>query len=358
MGQVSTMRMVGVQICLLVLLAFRYSPVLAFVCPVPPQAIVTVAGIDFYIDDKHSVIDSRLEQQSLEQSKPLRDSLYELGQLADGTGRARDPMSADCALEWLRQWARGRAFTKLARGGTVQRVMAVVSVSNVFRVVLGRIEVSPEDKALIGSWLAGLAQSISELEDQGRPGDLQNNVTFWSALAVYNIGALQHDNHMKQWAADVYHRALGSLNKNGYFPREIQRGKQALRYQWFALAPLVVMYVISDERDGLRRDDYTVQLGKALAAAQAALLDVGRISRDAGTDVDAGGIRDYALTRAIMRLSRCVAPSSATVNIGVPSDNELARDWRLGSAFMFPACGDISRLMAGHQLGAKGYGAP
>jgi hypothetical protein len=49
----------------------------------------------------------------------------------------------------LYQWVRDYAFTKLKSGGSVRRIFAVASASNVYRVLLGRIEVSPEDRALI-----------------------------------------------------------------------------------------------------------------------------------------------------------------------------------------------------------------
>jgi hypothetical protein len=335
-------RTVAMRACLWVLLALWSLPAPAFVCPVPPPAIVTVTGVDFYIDDKHSVIDPRLEQQSVELNKPLRDAMYALGEMADGTGRARDPMSADCALQWLRQWARNGAFTKLGRGGTVERAVAVASATDAYRVVLRRIEVPAEDRALIGGWFVGLARSLVELENSVRPGEHQNNVTFWSALAVHNIGTLQRDEHLKRWAGEVYQRGLGSLNADGFFANEIKRGRQALRYQWFALAPLVAMYVVSGDDDGLRSSEDTARLRKALAAAQASLTNVGPMSQDAGTEVDAAGIRDYALTRTTARLSRCVSPSFAATSLDVPPDRDIARDWRLGSAFAYPTCVDVA----------------
>ena len=336
-------RSIAMRVYLWALLALCSLPARAFVCPVPPAAIVTVTGVDFYIDNKHSVIDPRLERQSVELNKPLRDAMYELGEMADGTGRARDPMSADCALRWLRRWAHDGAFTKLGRGGTVERAVAVASATDAYRAVLRRADVSVKDRALIGEWFVGLARSLVELENSVRPGAQQNNVTFWSALAVYNIGTLQRDEDLKRWAAQVYHRGLNSLNADGFFANEIKRGRQALRYQWFALAPLVVMYVVSGDDDGLRNADDTSRLRIALAAAQAALADVGPISQDAGTAVDASGIRDYALTRTTARLSRCVNPSFAATNLDVPPDRDIARDWRLGSAFAYPTCGEVAR---------------
>lgn len=339
----TTNRSIAMRACLSALLALCSLPARAFVCPVPPPAIVTVTGVDFYIDKKHSVIDPRLEQQSVESNKPLRDAMYELGEMADGTGRARDSKSADCALGWLRRWANDGAFTKVGRGGTVERAVAVASATDAYRVVLGRMDVSAEDRVLIGRWFLGLARSLVEQENSVRPGAQQNNVTFWSALAVYNIGTLQRDARLKRWATEVYHRGLDSLNADGFFANEIKRGRQALRYQWFALAPLVVMYVVSGDDDGLRSSDDTSLLRSALAAAHGSLTDVGPISRDAGTAVDASGIRDYALTRTTARLSRCVSPSFATTNLDVPPDRDIARDWRLGSAFAYPTCGDVAR---------------
>jgi hypothetical protein len=340
----TTNRTIVVQACLSTMIALCSLPAkAAFVCPISPPAIVTVTGIDFYIDNKHSVIDPRLEQQSVEQNKPLRDAMYSLGEMSDGTGRARDPMSADCALGWLRQWAREGALTKIGRGGSVERAVAVASATDAYRVVLGRMDVSAEDRALIGGWFGGLALSLIELENSVRPGDQQNNVTFWSALAVHNIGTLQHDERLKRWAADVYQRGLHSLNSDGFFANEIKRGRQAARYQWFALAPMVVMYVVSRDDDGFRNGDNTARLRRAVTAAQNSLTNVGPISRDAGTKVDASGIGDYALTRTTARLSQCVSTSFAVTNLEVPPDRDIARDWRLGSAFAYPSCMDVAK---------------
>ena len=76
-----------------------------------------------------------------------------------------------------------------------------------------------------------------------RPGDAdhENNHAYWRALCATSVGILTSDNKLYRRGLAQYVRAIGQLNRDGSFPLEMARHENALHYQSFALAPLVMI---------------------------------------------------------------------------------------------------------------------
>lgn len=302
-------------------------------CPTPPVLPPSLGGINYYVDAKGSIIDLELQKRSEEQSQYLRDALYNNGKLAEGGDGAKALATQACALGWMEVWARRDALARVDKGGTVLQVVSAASLSMAYRTALAMGKDTPLAHQEINRWLERLATSIARNEDVGRPGDQRNNVTYWAALTAYNSAVVSGNGTLADWARGVYRQALSEIDDEGFFPSELKRGQQALRYQWFALTPLVTLYVTSRDGDGFRDAQSRARLAKAIEAARAGLTDTGAISRRAGTQVDSGGIAGYALTRVTQRLASCVVTDS-------PGDapSSLSRDWRLGIGFRDLRC--------------------
>lgn len=302
-------------------------------CPTPPELPPSLGSVDYYTDAKHSVIDPELQKRSEEQNKFLRDALYALGRMAEGGDRPEMLATQACALGWMEAWARRDALERVDKGGTVLQVVSAASLSMAYRTALALGKEAPREHGEVNRWLEQLATSIARNEDVGRPGDQRNNVTYWAALAAYNTSVVTGNRALAAWSRDVYRQALSEIDEEGFFPSELKRGQQALRYQWFAVTPLVTLYVTSREKDGFRDERSRARLVKAITAARAGLTDTALISRRAGTKVDAEGVSGYALTRVTQRLADCVVS-------GTPGENpaSLPRDWRLGIGFRNLRC--------------------
>ncbi len=302
-------------------------------CPTPPELPPSLGSVDYYTDAKHSVIDPELQKRSEEQNRFLRDALYALGRMAEGGDRPQVLATQACALSWMEAWARRDALERVDKGGTVLQVVSAASLSLAYRTALALGKEAPREHLAVNRWLEQLATSITRNEDMGRPGDQRNNVTYWAALAAYNTSVVTGNRALSTWSRDVYRQALAEIDNEGFFPSELKRGQQALRYQWFAVTPLVTLYVTSHDKDGFRDEYSRARLAKAITAARAGLTNTAPMSRRAGTKVDAEGVSGYALTRVTQRLADCVVS-------GTPSDNpaSLTRDWRLGIGFRNLRC--------------------
>jgi len=75
------------------------------------------------------------------------------------------------------------------------------------------------------------------------PGDdaHENNHAYWRALCATSVGILTSDDKLYRRGLAQYFRAIGQINPDGSFPLEMARHENALHYQSFALAPLVMI---------------------------------------------------------------------------------------------------------------------
>jgi poly(beta-D-mannuronate) lyase len=81
------------------------------------------------------------------------------------------------------------------------------------------------------------------LDQDPHPGDStrENNHAYWRALCATSVGILTSDDKLYRRGLAQYVRAIGQINPDGSFPLEMARHENALHYQSFALAPLVMI---------------------------------------------------------------------------------------------------------------------
>jgi poly(beta-D-mannuronate) lyase len=99
------------------------------------------------------------------------------------------------------------------------------------------------------------------------PGDSahENNHAYWRALCATSVGILASDDKLYRRGLAQYVRAIGQINPDGSFPLEMARHENAIHYQSFALAPLVMIAELA-RRQGI--DLYSLRVnGHTIADA-------------------------------------------------------------------------------------------
>lgn len=147
-----------------------------------------------------------------------------------------------CALAQLDAWAQGGALLDYDREESPQawyQVEWTLSAAGIADSVL--VNDATLDAAVqkrVTAWLAEAARKDISFE---KPGDSNNNHHYWRALAATAIGITAADDKLYHFGMQAYVDAIGEIDSNGAFPKEMARHENAIHYQGFALEPLVMI---------------------------------------------------------------------------------------------------------------------
>lgn len=147
-----------------------------------------------------------------------------------------------CALAQMDAWAKAGALLDYDRDESSQawyQVEWTVSAAGVTDSVLVTDATLDADRQKrVTEWLVNAARKDIAHE---RPKDTANNHHYWRALAATSVGVAAGDDMLFQFGVETYKEAIGELDANGAFPKEMARHENATHYQGFALQPLVVI---------------------------------------------------------------------------------------------------------------------
>jgi poly(beta-D-mannuronate) lyase len=155
------------------------------------------------------------------------------------TGSHRE---AGCALAQLDAWAKAGALLDYDRDESsqawyqVEWTLSSAGVTDSVLVADATLDAGQQKR--VTDWLDAAARKDIEQE---RPKDTANNHHYWRALAATSVGVAAGDDKLFQFGVDTYKEAIGELDANGAFPKEMARHENATHYQGFALQPLVVI---------------------------------------------------------------------------------------------------------------------
>lgn len=149
---------------------------------------------------------------------------------------------ARCALDALNLWAKagalldydGKANTQswFQAGWTLGSIAASTSI------LATNPSLNQEELRTVTRWLDTAAHKLLSWEPPDAPG---NNLHYWRALAATAVGVIADDRKLFDFGCNTFREAVGEIDANGAFPREMQRHERSLHYQTFALAPLILI---------------------------------------------------------------------------------------------------------------------
>ena len=156
-----------------------------------------------------------------------------------------DTREAVCVASLLAKWADDDALLDYTYQESSQAWYQVEwtlsSISLSWSVVQADPAIPPAQRAAILNWMHKATQYM--FDQDPHPGDdaHENNHAYWRALCATSVGILTSDDKLYRRGLAQYFRAIGQINHDGSLPLEMARHENALHYQSFALAPLVMI---------------------------------------------------------------------------------------------------------------------
>ena len=259
-------------------LAMLMSPQLAFACDAPPDPVGSLSFGSRYAEgsETQSEIDTAGEAEAEDALRPIDDFLRDLTARANDVLRGDGDVTgeADCIVSQIAVWAKAGAL------GDLQSETAGLTIgSRLAGFGLVMLQVTPhstrtDDVVVIGAWLNGLMRTQMAFWEQDAPkGARQGNLRAWAALAGSAVARLQDDAVIRAWSTWSVSYLLCTAAPDGSLPREMERGRLALKYQLHAIAPLVVATLLLD-RDGIAvKDNCNGALQRIVAFVMADISD-------------------------------------------------------------------------------------
>lgn len=214
-------------------------------CLEPPPSLHDITAFHYFKDKANSIIDPDLLARNRLAVRPLEDYARSVQGIAEAYLRSApvDSAIAQCALDWLWEWANDDALLgeMSSRQAVYQREWTTIALALPFLTVRDNPSLDPARRARVVSWFHDLGDAIRRAHDQGGAIDTLNNHMNWAAAAVMTTAIIAHDDVGLNWALTRYRMALQQIQPEGSLPLEMARGSRARHYHLFALSPLVLM---------------------------------------------------------------------------------------------------------------------
>lgn len=152
-----------------------------------------------------------------------------------------DAAAADCALDWLADWAGADALTGPANmtGKAVRKWTLSAAAFSLLK-IQDAPGLDAEHLAQVRQWLRKVAGIVIQ-EHSNLPPQKINNHFYWAAAAVGAVGIATDDRSLLDWSVEAYRRSVRAIDADGVLPREMARRSRALAYHLYALQPLVML---------------------------------------------------------------------------------------------------------------------
>ena len=168
--------------------------------------------------------------------------------VSNGAGRyvaTGDSAEAVCVANLLARWAAANALLDYSfqesSQAWYQAEWTLSSVSLAWSVVQTDPSIPAAQRAAILGWMHKVTEYMFDQDPHPGEPARENNHAYWRALCATSVGILTSDDKLYRRGLEQYVRAIGQMNSDGSFPLEMARHENALHYQSFALAPLVMI---------------------------------------------------------------------------------------------------------------------
>lgn len=247
-------------------------------CPAraPPPRVISFTG--YYTDSRHSIVDPGAKSCYEAASSSIENYTREIVKAADGFRQKGSGEAAACALKLLQLEADAGSLSdpQLSADGSRQAFYVQTWMTAGSAIAYLKVEsaASPPQRAKIGRWLSQLGKGVIRFQERlaaKQSDDSRNNIHAWAALAAAAAGVGSRSPDLFEWGIRAAREEMGEVDADGYLPLELKRGRRALHYHIFTVAPLVVLAELA-RSNGI--DLYDQSHGALRRLAQRVLLGI------------------------------------------------------------------------------------
>lgn len=217
-----------------------------YACPAihPLSPDLTTNG--FYSDSKSSIIDPAKWKAYVETAGPYKQLGIDVVNAADAYRATGSRAAVECAIQHMAAAAKEGVFTGKMSSNQSYYVQGWV----IGAVAIGYLKIrdsgliSPSQQHEILAWIQRVVPETVhyyDVREEKKTGDAANNHLYWAGVEVAAAGIAANNRKLFRWGIDTYHVGVAQIQPDGTLPREMRRGRRALHYHLYALAPLVYL---------------------------------------------------------------------------------------------------------------------
>lgn len=194
----------------------------------------------FYSDAQSSVIDPAKWKAYAASSGPYKALGSRVVAAADAYRKTGSRAAAQCALRLMVTAAEDGVFTgKMSsrQAYYVQGwVLGAVAIAYL-KIRDSGLVTRKAEKALFPWFKAVTRQTIAFYERD----KASNNHLYWAGVQAVAVGTATGDKELFNWGIETYRTGVAQIRPDGSLPLEMRRGRRALHYHLYAVAPLVYL---------------------------------------------------------------------------------------------------------------------
>jgi poly(beta-D-mannuronate) lyase len=240
----------------------------AYACPAIRHLSADLTTSGFYSDSKGSIIDPAKWKAYAESAGPYKELGQKVVDAADAYRTTGSRDAARCAIEHMAVAAKDGVFTGKMSSNQAYYVQGWVIGATAIAYLKIRDSgvIRREESREILPWIVKVVHQTMHYYDMRREkktGDAANNHLYWAGVEVAAAGIAANNRKLFDWGIDTYQVGVAQIQPDGTLPREMRRGRRALHYHLYALAPLVYLAEFGED-NGLHlyaeRDDALAKL--------------------------------------------------------------------------------------------------
>lgn len=209
-------------------------------CPSTEHLSADLTMEGYYIDKQSSVIDPVKWKAYAQASGPYRKLGQSIVNAADDYRATGSRAAAACGIKLMTVAARDGVFTGTMSSRQAYYVQGWITgaIAIAYLKVRDSGLVSSEETLLLQRWFETI---VRQTEDFYKSNGATNNHLYWAGLEVLAAGVASNDQQLFDWGVEAYRTGAAQIDANGEMPLEMHRGRRALHYHFYALAPLVYL---------------------------------------------------------------------------------------------------------------------
>jgi poly(beta-D-mannuronate) lyase len=217
-----------------------------YACPAINHLSPDLTTSGFYSDSRSSIIDPVKWKAYAASAGPYKELGQQIVDAADAYRATGSRDAAKCAVWHMEGAAKDGVFTGKMSSNQAYYVQGWVigAAAIAYLKVRDSRVILPEQKRDILPWIVKVVRQTMNYYDarmQKGTGDAENNHLYWAGVEVSAAGIVANDRKLFKWGIDTYHIGIEQIQPDGSLPREMRRGRRALHYHLYAVAPLVYL---------------------------------------------------------------------------------------------------------------------